>query len=223
MPLTPADIHNTIFGKSPLGKRGYDEEQVDALLDEVSAEMIALLEDSDELQRRAGHPADAEPPAAAPGSDELRRTSEQLRRAAEERDRAERNATALQAELEQARRAAQSKTAAPVTQLTDRVLARAHETADVHVRESHQESVELLSEARQQAERTIRDAQAAGLALADNAHRRHSEAMAEVQGARAKLQEEIDGLTRLAGSYHAALRHHLNNQEKLIGGDAVSD
>ena len=33
MPLTPADIHNVAFKKPPIGKRGYDEEEVDAFLD----------------------------------------------------------------------------------------------------------------------------------------------------------------------------------------------
>ena len=52
MPLTPADIHNVEFAKASLGKRGYDEEQVDSLLDEITQEMIKLLEENDVLQRR---------------------------------------------------------------------------------------------------------------------------------------------------------------------------
>lgn len=36
-PLTPADIRNVVFDKAPLGKRGYDEEQVDTFLDLVEA------------------------------------------------------------------------------------------------------------------------------------------------------------------------------------------
>ena len=46
MPLTPADIHNTAFKKPPIGKRGYDEEEVDAFLDEVEQEPIRLLEEN---------------------------------------------------------------------------------------------------------------------------------------------------------------------------------
>ena len=30
MPLTPAEVHNVAFKKPPIGKRGYDEEEVDA-------------------------------------------------------------------------------------------------------------------------------------------------------------------------------------------------
>ena len=35
MPLTPADVHNVAFSKPPIGKRGYNEDEVDAFLDLV--------------------------------------------------------------------------------------------------------------------------------------------------------------------------------------------
>ena len=37
MPLTPADVHNVAFSKPPIGKRGYNEDEVDAFLDELAA------------------------------------------------------------------------------------------------------------------------------------------------------------------------------------------
>ena len=40
MPLTPADVHNVAFKKPPIGKRGYDEEEVDAFLDEVDVLLL---------------------------------------------------------------------------------------------------------------------------------------------------------------------------------------
>ena len=40
MPLTPAEVHNVAFKKPPIGKRGYDEEEVDAFLLEVSDEVV---------------------------------------------------------------------------------------------------------------------------------------------------------------------------------------
>jgi DivIVA domain-containing protein len=36
-PLTPIDVRDVIFDKAPFGKRGYDEDQVDAFLDRVEA------------------------------------------------------------------------------------------------------------------------------------------------------------------------------------------
>ena len=43
MPLTPADVANVAFSKPPLGKRGYDEDEVDAFLDLVEAELARLI------------------------------------------------------------------------------------------------------------------------------------------------------------------------------------
>ena len=33
MPLTTADVHNVAFSKPPIGKRGYNEDEVDQFLD----------------------------------------------------------------------------------------------------------------------------------------------------------------------------------------------
>jgi DivIVA domain-containing protein len=40
IPLTPADVRGVVFDKAPLGKRGYDEDQVDAFLDLIEATLI---------------------------------------------------------------------------------------------------------------------------------------------------------------------------------------
>ena len=77
MPLTPADVHNVAFKKPSIGKRGYDEDEVDAFLDVVEAELSRLIEENAELTGRlseyeaGGTPAaarveHARPPAAAP-------------------------------------------------------------------------------------------------------------------------------------------------------------
>ncbi|MEV6630172.1 DivIVA domain-containing protein [Actinoplanes sp. NPDC051470] len=224
VPLTPADIHNTVFGKSPLGKRGYHEEEVDALLDEVSEEMIALLELNEELRRRAGQtvePSHPSPPSPRP---DLAALNAELRRAAEARDRAEREAREVQARLDAARRAASAAPpSAPVTKNTDRVLAMAETTAQTHLREAEDESNALIASAREQADRTVTDARASVLRIESDARRQHGEAVAGTQGARTALLHEIDDLTRLAAGYHAALQNHLALQEKLLDGTPDAD
>src|SRR6478752_531697 len=52
MPLTPADVHNVAFKKPSIGKRGYDEDEVDAFLDVVEAELSRLIEENAELTAR---------------------------------------------------------------------------------------------------------------------------------------------------------------------------
>ena len=66
MPLTPADVHNVVFKKPPMGKRGYDEDEVDAFLDVVEAELARLVEENNELRAsRADVGADERPGAPA--------------------------------------------------------------------------------------------------------------------------------------------------------------
>jgi len=52
MPLTPADVHNVAFKKPSIGKRGYDEDEVDAFLDVVEAELSRLIEENASLTGR---------------------------------------------------------------------------------------------------------------------------------------------------------------------------
>src|SRR6185312_14131621 len=107
MPLTPADVHNVAFKKPPIGKRGYDEEEVDAFLDEVERELARLIEENNELRAqverggRGGAPAGAgaDPRLAA----ELNEAKAQLDRAQRDKAAAEQAARAMQAELEQVR------------------------------------------------------------------------------------------------------------------------
>ena len=54
MPLTPAEVHNVAFKKPPIGKRGYDEEEVDAFLDIVEVELARLLEENSDLKSKGG-------------------------------------------------------------------------------------------------------------------------------------------------------------------------
>src|ERR1700760_682189 len=63
MPLTPAEVHNVAFKKPPIGKRGYDEEEVDAFLDIVEVELARLIEENNDLRARANGGA---PPPGAP-------------------------------------------------------------------------------------------------------------------------------------------------------------
>src|SRR5215203_4229411 len=69
MPLTPADVHNVVFKKPPIGKRGYDEDEVDAFLDVVEAELARLIEENNDLRASGGGrsgPRSEELVAAAP-------------------------------------------------------------------------------------------------------------------------------------------------------------
>jgi len=65
MPLTPEDVQNKRFSTVRF-KEGYDEEEVDAFLDEVEAELRRLLGENTDLRTRAPAAPAAAPTAAAP-------------------------------------------------------------------------------------------------------------------------------------------------------------
>lgn len=48
--LTPEDVHNVAFRKPSLGRRGYDEEEVDAFLDAVEKTIAALTAEIETLR-----------------------------------------------------------------------------------------------------------------------------------------------------------------------------
>src|ERR1044072_4848855 len=66
MPLTPADVHNVAFKKPPIGKRGYDEDEVDAFLDLIEAELARLIEENNDLKQQVDDMARYGPHGPAP-------------------------------------------------------------------------------------------------------------------------------------------------------------
>src|SRR5512134_2370325 len=105
MPLTPADVHNVAFKKPPIGKRGYDEEEVDAFLDEVERELARLIEENNELRAQSERGRAGGPPPVG----DMRHTGEmadlktQLDRIQREKAAAEQAARQLPIEIEQMR------------------------------------------------------------------------------------------------------------------------
>jgi DivIVA domain-containing protein len=197
------------FKKPPMGKRGYDEEDVDAFLDEVEQELIRLREENDFLHDRAqrGAPGGSRPASPTVEIVELAAQLEQVQAA---RARAEEQARALRARLEQARHAVPAGPAAD-----DRispVLAMAQRTADNHLREAESTAASLLSDYRAKATQLVNEAQLKAAALENDARRRHTESIDNIQVERATLLERIDQLTRLAQSYRIALESHITQQ-----------
>jgi DivIVA domain-containing protein len=224
MPLTPADIHNTAFKKPPIGKRGYDEEEVDAFLDEVEQELIRLLEENAALhgQLQGGGPRRVNP-AGSPALDaEYAEIAAQLDRVQEARARAEQNARSVQAQLEQARSAVPAAPASSEGDSTSRVLMMAQRTADGHLHDARMESEALLAAARGKSEQITSDARLKASTLESDARRNHTEAMNSLETKRAALLDEIDRLGQLARSYQAALNSHVALQlEELDSGPGL--
>jgi len=221
MPLTPADIHNMAFKKPPIGKRGYDEEDVDAFLDEVEQELIRLLEENQALheQRERGSSAMGQASASRALDAELSESIAQLQHLQELRARAEHNARNLQMQLERARNSVPAGPSGDDDRNSP-VLMMAQRTADDHMRDARQESEALLSEARARSEQITGEAQLMAGTIEGDARRAHTDAMNSLGVKRAALIEEIERLGQLAQGYQAALGSHLAQQLQEL--DSVS-
>jgi DivIVA domain-containing protein len=224
--LTPADIHNTEFGKAPLGRRGYDEEEVDALLDEVTQEMIKLLEENEVLQRRVGRP-DARDQPAPPASAllaEIDAAAAELDRARRACDQAEQHARRLQRQLEEARQAAAGAPAPTFgVESPDRVLAMAQRTADDYMNEADQKARDLITEARERSARLADEAHDMAAGIEQDAQRKYREAADTLQATHTALLKEIEELTSFAENYRVALENHVVRQTQLLEGVADAD
>ena len=223
MPLTPADVHNVAFKKPPIGKRGYDEEEVDAFLDEVERELARLIEENNELRAQVERGGRGGAPSG-PGGDarlaaELNDVKAQLDRVQRDKAAAEQAARAMQAELEQVRaQGGPATSAADGEQQALRVLMMAQRTADDHVSDARREADQLLSEARSKAEEVTREARAKADALERDARQRHQEAMGGLDAKRTALQKHIEELKQFEREYRTRLKAYLESQLRDLDG-----
>jgi DivIVA domain-containing protein len=222
MPLTPADVHNVAFKKPPIGKRGYDEEEVDAFLDEVERELARLIEENNELRAQAER-GGGRPAAAGPGADprlaqENVELKTQLDRLNREKSAAEQAARSMQAELEQMRGQGGPVSTGDGEQQALRVLMMAQRTADDHVADARREADKLLSDARSKAEEVTREARAKADALERDARQRHQEAMGGLDAKRTALQKHIEELKQFEREYRTRLKAYLESQLRDLDG-----
>lgn len=222
MPLTPADVHNVAFKKPPIGKRGYDEEEVDAFLDEVERELARLIEENNELRAQLERGGGGRAPAGPGGGDprlaaELADLKTQFERVQREKQSAEQAARGMQQELDQIR-----SQGGPVggdgEQQALRVLMMAQRTADDHVSDARREADKLLSDARTKAEEVTRDARAKADALERDARQRHQEAMGGLDAKRTALQKHIEELKQFEREYRTRLKAYLESQLRDLTG-----
>jgi len=199
MPLTPADVHNVAFKKPSIGKRGYDEDEVDAFLDVVEAELARLIEENSELTARltefeaGGTPAPkavASPVAAAPPAP--------------------------------AAPAPAASSDAAHTQAA-RLLGLAQETADRLTQEAKAESDKMLAEAKTQsdalvgdattrAEAAERDSRIKAEALDAQAKARYDEVIGKLSDEKVGLEKKIEDLRRYEREYRGRLKSWISDQ-----------
>ena len=150
MPLTPADVHNVAFSKPPIGKRGYNEDEVDAFLDLVENELTRLIEENADLRQRVSE-LDQELAGARSGGAQPPRRSRST------------SPSPSQSRWHSRLRGpgARGPPGGPVLKTTSpaaKVLSLAQDTADRLTGSAKAESEKLLSDARAQADALVSEA-----------------------------------------------------------------
>ena len=196
--LTPAEVHNVAFKKPPIGKRGYDEEEVDYFLDVVETELSRLIEENERLQNSSS-PQPLDEAQLAQATDqavvaENRRLNEALQQLQHEHSQlgeshnqlqeavqaAEQRAEAAQREAESARAQAAAGGApsggsgepADHHQQAVKVLVLAQQTADQHLANAQSEADAMTREARAAADQLHQQSTAEAQRLVDEAQAR---------------------------------------------------
>ncbi|MGB9378745.1 MAG: DivIVA domain-containing protein [Mycobacteriales bacterium] len=247
MPLTPADVHNVAFKKPPIGKRGYDEDEVDAFLDEVERELARLIEENNDLKsqveraqrsRPAAAATTTAPPAAATASGPSENEQRLVRENAEAKaqlQQLEQRLRQAQAAAAQAAQAAQAAETAPTTppqgavvpsaspagadgEQALSVLMTAQRTANEHIADARREADKLLLDARSKADELTREARNKAEALEREARMRHQEAMGGLDAKRQALQKHIEELKAFEREYRTRLKAYLESQLRDLDG-----
>jgi DivIVA domain-containing protein len=213
MPLTPQEVASKVFGPTRM-RRGYDENEVDAFLDQVEAELTRLTSENDRLrqeneQLRGGGAAavpadaptvemtkpDAEPAKAEPAPEPV---AEPAAPAAVE--------AAPVAEPEPVAAAAPVAAAPPddtpaMEQRVARMLVLAQQTADAAVREAQVDADRTRGSARVEAERLLSEARS-----------RAAEEIGQLERSKAGLESQIEHLQTFESEYRTRLRAYLEMQ-----------
>src|SRR5919112_767924 len=235
MPLTPADVHNVAFSKPPIGKRGYNEDEVDAFLDLVEAELARLIEENNDLRNQveeidrqlSAAPIDTgrnlrplEPPRpvmapvpppmveqTSPGGDHHVQAAKVLGLAQEMADRLTGEA---KAEADGMLGEARTK--------SEQLLSEARAKADGMVNEARTRAETMLNDARTRAETLDRRSPEKAASLEHEAARKHTEIIAALNQDKSTLEEKIDELRTFEREYRTRLKTYLQSQLRDLDG-----
>jgi DivIVA domain-containing protein len=210
MRLTPADVHNVAFKKPSLGKRGYDEDEVDAFLDLVEAELSRFIEENNELTQRlataqaAGFAGDGPLESASVGAErDLTddgtpphvQAARLLGLAQETADKLTAEARADAANMRASAKAESDKLLSDATAEANRLVTDAQGKSDAMVLDATTKAEALEEDSRTRAEAMDREAQ-----------EKYSQAMTQLTEQRAALEKKIDDLRIYEREYRSRLK-----------------
>lgn len=224
MPLTPQDVHSKVFGPTRF-RRGYDEAEVDAFLDEVEVELTRLHREIDSLRAQLGGAA---PPADGDASSTARPVT-----AAGDDDEVMVDATstggtpgAAAVGASSAAGAAQAAAhslgeqpgTANIEQQVARTLVLAQRAADEAVRDAEQEAEQLRVHAQSEAEQLRLRAESEAERLRTEAEEQAERDRREGEQARREAEDDVEQLRAFEREYRNRLRAYLELQLRDLEG-----
>jgi DivIVA domain-containing protein len=241
MPLTPADVHNVAFSKPPIGKRGYNEDEVDAFLDLVENELTRLIEENSDLRQRVNEldqelasaqagggtsaqatqaiplyepePEPVKPAQPAPQPAPTASNEEQALKAARVLTLAQDTADRLTGTA----KAESDKLMADARASADQIVSDARREAETTVAEARQRADAMLADAQTRSETQLRQAQEKADALQADAERKHSEIMGTINQQRTVLEGRLEQLRTFEREYRTRLKTYLESQLEELG------
>jgi DivIVA domain-containing protein len=220
MPLTPADVRNKQFSTTRL-RPGYDEEEVDAFLDEVEAELDRLIQENEELRQKVaealrggGKQQPGVPALSSPLSEPGMRQPEPHQDMRQQQPEPMMMGGGMRSPMEDSPN--NMDTAARVLSLAqqtaDQAIADARREADETMNRARREADDLLTKARRQAEQITGDARARAESLERDAQERHRQAMGSLVQQREELERRVDDLRAFEREYRSRLKAYLEGQ-----------
>ncbi|MGH8866677.1 MAG: DivIVA domain-containing protein [Actinomycetes bacterium] len=216
MPLTPEDVRNKQFTTVRL-REGYDEEEVDAFLDEVETELTRLIRENDELRAKlaAATRAQAAQPTAA-----QRRPEPEPERPAPPPPPAPTPPPPQPPPPQPVPQAQQQQ--GEGSEAAVRMLAMAQKTADDAISEARREADRVITEARQKADQIEREARAKAESLEREAQDRHRQVMGSLEHQRDDLERRVEELRTFEREYRSRLKSYLETQLRELEGRNAS-
>jgi DivIVA domain-containing protein len=215
MVLTPQEVASKVFGPTRM-RRGYDENEVDAFLDQVEAELTRLTTENERLRHElelSGNGAAVERVSSTPAveaADPLVKTPDAAPAAPAAVEPAPpaavqpAPAAAVEPVAPTVSTAAAVSTAADDTALEQRVarmLVLAQQTADAAIREAQTDADRTRGSARVEAERVLSEARS-----------RAAEEIGILERSKAGLETQIEHLQTFEREYRQRLRAYLEVQ-----------
>jgi DivIVA domain-containing protein len=218
MPLTPADVRNKQFSTTRL-RPGYDEEEVDAFLDEVEAALDELIQENEELRAKLAEAVRGKPPVTlTPQAQVPEMMSEPVRH---EPERAPEPVMMRPMKPAEDNMDTVARVLALAQQTADQAIADARREADETLGRARREADDILTKARRQSEQITSDARARAESLERDAQERHRQAMGSLVQSREELERRVDDLRAFEREYRSRLKAYLEGQLRDLEAGAA--